>query len=35
MPELCTGIPDCITAEEIRTATIEDKHITMLSEYVL
>ena len=33
--ESCTDISDCMRAEEIRFATTDDKHLNMLSEYVL
>ena len=33
--ESCTNIPDCMTAEEIRSDTIEDEHLSMISAYVL
>ena len=28
-------LPDCMTAEQIRSATIDDKYLSILSEYVL
>ena len=33
--ELCKDIPDCMTVEEIKLATLDDEHLAMLSEYVL
>ena len=30
----CPDIPDCMTIEEIRMATLDDEHIGMLSELV-
>ena len=33
--ESCTDIPDCMTAEEIRIATLDDEHICILSEIIL
>ena len=33
--EMCTDIPDCIPAEEIMLATLDDDHLGMLSKYVL
>ena len=32
---LCMDIPDCMTGEEIRLATLDDEHLGMLSKYVL
>ena len=32
--ESCTDIPGCITAEEIRVATLDDQHLGILSEHV-
>ena len=32
--ESCTDIPDCMTTEDIRLASLEDEHLDMLSEYV-
>ena len=31
----CIGIPDCMTAEEIRIAVFDNEHIDMLSEIIL
>ena len=33
--ETFTGIPDCMPAEEIWLATLEDEHIDVLSNYIL
>ena len=33
--ESCTDAWDCVTAKEIKLFTREDKHLIMLSEYVL
>ena len=32
---LCTDILDCVRAKEIRLATLDNKHMCLLSEYVL
>ena len=31
----CTNISDCMTIEEIRSATVDNEQLSMLSEYVL
>ena len=33
--ETYTSIPECMTAEEIQLATMDDEHIGMLSNYTL
>ena len=30
--ESCMDIPDCMTAEETRSVTTEDEHLSMLSD---
>ena len=35
MPESCMDKPDCMAAEEIRSVTIDDRHLSMISEYLL
>ena len=31
----CIGIPDCMTAEEIREVTLEDEHVSAFAELIL
>ena len=33
--EACTDIPHCMRTEEIGTAPMDDKHLSMPSEYLL
>ena len=33
--ESCTYIPDCMTAEDIKLAVLDDKHIGMLSKLLI
>ena len=33
--ESCTDIPDCLTAEEIREATLEDNHLNVWQGLIL
>ena len=33
--ETCRNIPECMTAEDKKLATIDDEHIGMLSKYML
>ena len=33
--ESCTDIPDCMTAEDVKLATVENKHLDILSKYAL
>ena len=35
MQQSCTDIPDCMTVEEIRVATLDNEHLGILSEHML
>ena len=33
--ELCMAIPDCLTAEEIRDAALDNEHLSALADLIL